>query len=74
MSREQHRTSNFMRSVYAARGQSPPALSTQDWYERQGYRVFATETSRYEWADPATGEPKSISIDCVFMRKRLLVR
>lgn len=63
-----------MHSVYAARGLEPPALPTQDWYERQGYRVFARETSHYEWADPATGRLEDIAIDCVFMRKRLLVR
>lgn len=69
MSREQQMSSAFVEKVYLAHGRPAPTVATQDWYERQGYRVFAVEKGSYKWENPTTGDREDI--DCVFLKKRL---
>lgn len=69
MSREQQLSSVFVSKVYLANGKPAPSVAIQDWYERQGYRVFATEKAGYQWVNPTTGEREGI--DYLFLKKRL---
>lgn len=69
MSREQQMSSAFVQTMYLAQGREAPAVAIQDWYERQGYQVFAMEKGGYKWQNPTTGEREDI--DYLFLRKRL---
>lgn len=55
--------------LYAALGRPVPPVATQDWYERQGYVVFATKKEVYKWTSPVTGE--EVDVQQVFLRKKL---
>lgn len=69
MSREQQMSGAFIKKVYLAQGRAAPTVATQDWYERQGYRVFSVEKAGYKWVNPETGEREDI--DYLFLKKRL---
>lgn len=69
MPREQQMNGDFVRLIYTAQGMPVPAVAIQDWYERQGYVVFAEEKGGYKWANPVTGDRQDI--DYLFLRKRL---
>lgn len=69
MLREQQMSGPFMYAVYTSQGRAAPKVATQDWYERQGYVVFAEKKGGYIWADPITGE--RTDVDCVILRKKL---
>lgn len=69
MPRAQQLDPAFVEKVYLAQGRPAPARAVQDWYEGQGYEVFAGEKGGYRWANPETGEREDI--DYVFLRKRL---
>ncbi|ROW14594.1 hypothetical protein VPNG_03282 [Cytospora leucostoma] len=68
MPRGQQLSPAFVEKVYLAQGRPAPALAIQDWYEGQGYEVFAEEAGGYKWANPETGEREDI--DYIFLRKR----
>lgn len=68
MSREQQ-LSSAAAKVHLAQGRPAPSVANQDWYERQGYRVFATEKGGYQWVNPTTGETEDI--DYLFLKKKL---
>lgn len=69
MSREQQLSSAFA-AAYRRQGMAPPTVATQDWYERQGYAVFAVERAGYRWVSPGTGQVTEV--DYVFLRKGLV--
>ncbi|KAJ4418977.1 hypothetical protein N0V82_005202 [Gnomoniopsis sp. IMI 355080] len=69
MRREQQMSSGFIQKMYLAHGRAAPTVATQDWYERQGYRVFSVEKAGYKWVNPETGE--RVDIDYLFLKKRL---
>lgn len=56
-------------ALYVAMGRPVPKVASQDWYERQGYVVLATEKVCYKWVSPVTGE--ELDIEQVFLRKKL---
>lgn len=70
MTREQQMSERFLQRLYIAQGKRVPRIATQDWYERQGYEVFAREDGGYKWASPVTGEREDI--DYLFLKKRLV--
>lgn len=69
MTREQQMSSTFVQRMYLAQGRAAPTVAIQDWYERQGYQVFAVEKGGYKWVNPTTGEREDI--DYLFMKKPL---
>lgn len=68
MSREQQ-MSVFASEALISQGRLVPIVSNQDWYERQGYEVFAIEKAGYKWVLPTTGEV--VDIDYLFLKKKL---
>lgn len=70
MPRAQQMDPAFVWTVYHAQGKPAPTVSSQDWYEGQGYEVFGKEAGGYKWANPETGE--RLDFDYLFLRKRLM--
>lgn len=67
---EQQMRPAFVETAYLRRGIPAPAVSNQDWYERQGYVLFNRQEAGYMWANAVTGETEPI--DLVFFRKNLV--
>ena len=44
--------------------------TNEEWYTRQGYRVFGEEEKAYGWPDPLTGQMRYLPR--VFLKKDLV--
>lgn len=62
-------TSPLVKKMFVMNGTSAPTRATQDWYARQGYQPFATESMGYTFVDPETGEGEELYY--LFMKKHL---
>lgn len=69
MPREQQLSGGFTKAMYAELGRPVPEIAAQDWYERQGFIVFAEEKNTYTWVSPVTGERQELNK--VFLRKKV---
>lgn len=70
MPKDQQTKSAFIKKVYTAQGKPNPAVPTQDWYEKQGYEVFARDVAAYKWENAVTGETEDF--DYLYLRKKLV--
>lgn len=41
-------------------------MFAQDWYDRQGYMMFAVEKAEHTWVSPATREGNGGYCPCIF--------
>lgn len=69
VSREQQLSGEFMQMMYETMGRPVPKVANQDWYERQGYALFAKEEKGYQWTSPVTGHTENLVP--LYLRKRL---
>lgn len=69
MPREQQVSPAVVEKFFSAQGKPRPLVTTQDWYERQGYGVLARGPVAYTWVSPATG--KTEQLNYLFLRKQL---
>lgn len=66
MAKEQQMKPAFIRKVYVDQGNPAPAVSSQEWYERQGYVPFHLDEAGYMWLNPE-GEREPMHV--VFLKK-----
>lgn len=69
MSREQQLSSEFVAALYRQHGKPVPTWATQDWYDNQGYMVFAVEHGIHTWVSRVTGRTEDSHN--VFLMKEL---
>ncbi|KAG8166571.1 hypothetical protein KVR01_002260 [Diaporthe batatas] len=69
MPKDQQMKPAFIEKVYTKQGIPKPAVPVQDWYEKQGYEVFARDVAAYKWENATTGETEDF--DYLYLRKKL---
>ncbi|KAJ9136483.1 hypothetical protein NKR23_g9851 [Pleurostoma richardsiae] len=62
MPRDQQMRADFIEKVYLAQGNPAPAVSSEDWYRRQGYVPFSLDRGAYLWRNPMTGDEEPFDI------------